>query len=187
MNKELRIKNLSKGLILGREAPVLRLVAKPVSLKAIGSQKILSILNKMKKALHAEDDGVAIAAPQVGESLRMFVVSGEALAMAQKKKADSLEKLEDLVFINPEIIKTSKKKKKMEEGCLSLRYLYGQVERHEKVTITAYDETGRRRTHGTSGLLAQIFQHETDHLNGILFTDKAENVEDLPPPDSEVK
>ena len=89
--------------------------------------------------------------------------------------------MEDLVFINPEIINLSKKKRKMEEGCLSVRWLYGQVNRHEKVTIKAYDENGKLMTVGASGLLAQIFQHEIDHLNGILFIDKAENVRDLPP------
>src|SRR3989344_1220115 len=88
----------------------------------------------MKEALHAEEDGVALAAPQIGESLRIFIVNGEMLVSKQAKKTD-------LVFINPELIKTSKKKKRVEEGCLSLRSLYGQLKRSEKVTIKAYDET----------------------------------------------
>jgi peptide deformylase len=85
------------------------------------------------------------------------------------------------VFINPEILKASKKKSKMEEGCLSVRWLYGNVDRHEKITISAYDEKGEKKTFGAGGLLAQIFQHEIDHLEGILFIDKAENLRDLPP------
>lgn len=64
---------------------------------------------------------------------------------------------------------------------MSVRWLYGQIKRSEKVTLRAYDETGKRFERGASGLLAQIFQHETDHLNGVLFTDKAENIRDLPP------
>src|SRR3989344_5125977 len=114
----------------------------------------------MKEALHAEEDGVAIAAPQIGESLRMFVVNIEILALANRiKRVDGHKRLEDMVFINPEIVKISKKKHKVEEGCLSIRWLYGQVLRSEKVTIKAYDETGKPLQRGASGLLAQIFQH----------------------------
>ncbi len=69
----------------------------------------------------------------------------------------------------------------MEEGCLSVRWLYGQVPRSVKVSLEASDITGKKFRVGASGLLAQVFQHETDHLNGVLFIDTAENVEDIPP------
>ena len=166
-------------LLVDRESPLLRSHAAPVLLEEIASKKVKDVIKKMKLALHAEEDGVAIAAPQVGVSLRIFVVKDEAVAMAQHLPADQIA--EDLVFINPEILKVSKKKSQMEEGCLSLRYLYGEVMRHEKVTISAYNEKGEKMTAGASGLLAQIFQHEIDHLDGILFTDRAKNVRDLPP------
>ncbi len=168
---------------IDRDSPVLREIALPVAEKDFGTKKIEEIIQKMQKALHGEEDGVAIAAPQIGESLRIFVVAGSAVLLAKRKngEADDKKVSEDLVFINPEIIKTSKKKKKMEEGCLSLRWLYGHVLRHEKVTLKAYTESGKAVNIGASGLLAQIFQHEVDHLNGVLFTDKAENVRDVPP------
>src|SRR3989344_4354437 len=162
-------------LILGKDAKVLRQVAKPVELKDISSKKLGDVIARMKRAVHAEDDGVAIAAPQIGASLRIFVVRGGVIPQVP----------EDRVFINPEIVKASRKKKKMEEGCLSLRYLYGAVERHEKMTIYAWDEKCKKHIIGASGLLAQIFQHEIDHLEGILFTDKAKNVRDLPPTKNE--
>lgn len=165
-------------LLVPSDSPVLRDVAKAVKTEEIGGRKIAEAVEKMKKALHAEDDGVAIAAPQIGLGLRLFVVNGAIIASI---KGEDESEAEDLVFINPEIIRTSRKKKMLEEGCLSLRYLYGLVSRHEKITITAIDERGRQKTFGASGLLAQIFQHEIDHLNGVLFTDKAENVRDLPP------
>ncbi|MEK7227424.1 MAG: peptide deformylase [Patescibacteria group bacterium] len=158
-------------LILGKDAKVLRQKAKAVLFEDIGTEKLGDVIAKMKKALHTEEDGVAIAAPQIGESLRIFIIKGVIIS----------KQAEDLVFINPELVKTSKKNKKMEEGCLSLRYLYGKVLRHEKVTISAYNEHGKKITRGASGLLAQIFQHEIDHLNGILFIDKAEEVRDVPP------
>ena len=72
-------------------------------------------------------------------------------------------------------------KKMMEEGCLSVRYLYGKVSRGSKVVLEAYDETGKKFIKGASGLLSQIFQHETDHLNGVLFIDKAKNIEEIIP------
>jgi len=173
---------MKKNKILQKDAPVLREVAKSVPIKDIGSKKIQDVIDHMKEALHAEEDGVAIAAPQIGESLRMFVVNIEILALANRiKRVDGHKRLEDMVFINPEIVKISKKKHKVEEGCLSIRWLYGQVLRSEKVTIKAYDETGKPLQRGASGLLAQIFQHEMDHLDGVLFIDKAENVQNLPP------
>jgi peptide deformylase len=86
-----------------------------------------------------------------------------------------------LVFINPEILKLSKEKKEMEEGCLSVRWLYGKVKRSTRVSLRAYNEKGEKIERGASGLLAQIFQHETDHLNGTLFIDKAEQVWEMSP------
>ena len=67
----------------------------------------------------------------------------------------------------------------MEEGCLSVRYAYGKVYRSERATIEAYDEEGNKFSRGAGGILAQIFQHETDHLNGILFIEKAEQLEEI--------
>lgn len=173
-----------KTIILNKDAPVLRRTAKPVLIKDIGSKKIQNIVERMKIALDREDDGVAIAAPQVGESLRIFVISGKVPAILNnplENESERKNKFPDTVYINPEIIKLSKKKTRVEEGCLSVRWLYGVVERSEKATIRAYDEKGKKFEKGASGLMAQIFQHETDHLNGILFIDKAENIENLPP------
>jgi len=171
-------------LLVTREAPVLREIARPLTPEEIGSKKVATIVSKMKKALHAEEDGVAIAAPQIGVGLKIFVVAGQAIVLSQKKEVDPEKVVEDKVFFNPEIIKVSKTKKKMEEGCLSVRWLYGEVLRHDKVTLKALDESGKPVTVRTSGLLAQIFQHETDHLEGVLFIDKAENVRDMPPENS---
>lgn len=178
------MKKATKKLLVPSDSPVLRDVAKAVKAEDIGSKKIADIIANMQEALHAEEDGVAIAAPQIGESLRIFVVNGNVLNIGEEEE-NKVKNVPDMVFINPEIIKVSRKKKHLEEGCLSLRYLYGLVPRHEKITITATDETGRRKTSGASGLLAQIFQHEIDHLNGVLFIDTADNVRDMPPKDHE--
>jgi peptide deformylase len=178
---------MKKNKILQKEEPRLRALAKDVLLKDIRTKKVQDIIAKMKVAVTAEDDGVAIAAPQIGESLRIFIVAGRAQALLKRKKGDEHDEkvYPDLIFINPKLTKFSKKKQWLEEGCLSVRWLYGEVERSEKVSLEAYDEHGKKLTRGASGLLAQIFQHEVDHLNGILFVDKARNLEDIPPKDHE--
>ncbi len=155
--------------IVQKDHKALRLLAKPVLLSEINSPKIKKIVADMKEAMHSEKDAVAIAAPQIGLSLQIFAVVGKYFNSP------------DMVFFNPKITRISKKKMEMEEGCLSARYFYGKVTRSEKVVLEAYDETGRKITRGASGLLAQVFQHETDHLSGILFLDKAKDVVDLPP------
>ncbi len=157
------------------ENPVLRSVAAPVPIDAIQSADIQSLIKEMRKLLLKEEYGVALAAPQVGESVRLFIVSGRALARAAQDEDDESEPtpLPDQVYINPELTSVSRKKSDKHEGCLSVRGQWGMVPRAEKATIRAYDETGRRFTRGASGFLAHIFQHEMDHLEGILYTDKA--------------
>jgi len=159
--------------IVQREDPVLRQKAKEVLPEEIRSTKIRSVIDGMKKVLATQPDGIAIAAPQIGESLRIFLVSGALLKEVDPKFGGDGS---DLIFINPEIIKRSKTKKSVEEGCLSVRWLYGLVRRSTQVTLEALDENGMPITRGASGILAQIFQHEVDHLDGILFTDHAEDV-----------
>jgi len=185
--------------IVQKENKVLRKIAKEVPIEDIQSRKIETIIRRMIKALDSQDDGVAIAAPQIGENLRIFVVSKKIFEiMAEEKnlkshrsKRESLdafekekntEEFKDMVFINPEILKTSKKKQLTEEGCLSVRWLYGKVERAEKTLVKAYDENGKLFTMGGSGLLSQAFQHEIDHLDGVLFIDKAVELKEMPPP-----
>ncbi|TAL49108.1 peptide deformylase [Patescibacteria group bacterium] len=162
--------------VLGRDEPLLRKIAVEVPVKEIQTAKIRKIIADMKRALTREPDGVAIAAPQIDVPLRIFVVSGKMLRSNHKAYVGR-----DIVVINPKITKLSKEKKYMEEGCLSVRYLYGKVKRSSKIQIEGYDEKGKFFKRGASGLLAQVFQHETDHLEGILFTDKAKDVQEIPP------
>jgi len=161
------------SLIVQKDDQSLRQIAKLVPLELIASSEIKKLLKEMSDALAAEADGVALAAPQVGKSWRIFIVSGKVI--------DEEKPPVDLVFINPEIKKRSKVKAELEEGCLSVRWIYGQVKRATRVTIEAYNKQGKKFTHHASGLLAQIFQHEMDHLSGTLFTDKATNLQEVRP------
>jgi len=162
---------------------VLRETAKEIGLTEIKSAKIKKILAQMTKALSVAKDGVALAAPQIGVPLRVFIVLKE---YTENKTAQELKEIKEkkvkpeiVVFINPKITKISKKKQTVREGCLSVVGIFGAITRAEKVTVEAYNKKGEKFTRGASGLLAQIFQHEMDHLNGILFTDTARNLEKI--------
>jgi peptide deformylase len=160
----------------------LRKKAADIAIVDIESKKISGLIEEMKKLIAKEEYGVALAAPQVGESLRLFIVSGRALAQgsrpAESKQKKDVPALPDQVYINPELLKLSKKRVEKHEGCLSIRGKWGEVPRAEKASVRAYDEHGVRFTRGASGFLAHIFQHEMDHLEGILYIDKATHVYD---------
>jgi peptide deformylase len=176
--------------ILQKDEQVLHEIANEIPIHDIKSPKIQKIIKEMSASLASQNDGVAIAAPQIGYSLRIFLVSGKIFeedfmkektelnpdSLLIKEKGGNSNKIKDLVFINPVISKLSRKKAWMPEGCLSVRPIYGKTYRSEKATVTAYDENGIKFVRGGSGLLAQIFQHETDHLNGILFIDHAKDL-----------
>ena len=171
--------------IVQKDDPVLRGIAQTVPKELFGTPKLKKILRDMSTALASQNDGVAIAAPQIGVPLRIFLVSGKIIELLYPDKASSTTKTpKDIVFINPKIVRLSKNREVVEEGCLSVRYLYGTIERAKKARVRAQDEKGVTFELGGSGLLAQIFQHETDHLDGILFIDKADNLRDMPPQDS---
>jgi len=164
----------------GKGDEILRKIAQKVPLKDIGSDDIQKILKRMKKALASQDDGVALAAPQIGKSLRMFVIAGKMFKDTEDTEAPTPP---DQVYINPAVVKISHKRKELNEGCLSVRHWYGKVNRSIKATVRAYDEHGKEFERGGSGLLAQIFQHEIDHLDGVLFIDKARELQDIKPED----
>lgn len=163
--------------IIVKDEKMLRARAREVPLADIGTPEIKKLIADMSAVLAREEDGVALAAPQIGESLRLFVISGKILARLNKKQV----KLENAVFINPVLLKSSQKKQTVEEGCLSLRWFYGKVRRAARVTLEAHDAEGKKFTKTASGLLAQIFQHEMDHLDGALFIDKAKDIINIPP------
>lgn len=152
---------------------VLNTPAKPVGKI---NNKIRQIILEMKKTLMTKENpkGVGLAAPQVGISLRIFITKPTDLAPID-------------VFINPEIISKSKelgeierpksskisiRREKKLEGCLSIPNVWGYLKRNKKVKLRFTDENGKRLEKEFSGFMATIVQHETDHVNGILFTQR---------------
>ena len=176
---------MPKTNIIKEPNTVLRVKAEPVKKEELGSKKLLDIIENMARALRATEDGIGIAAPQIGISKRIFLASEEALAIDKKlenpddrfeEKKDKNKNWQYYTFINPEIVKISAKKSLGVEGCLSVPKKYGEVPRAQKVRLRARDENGKTFERGASGLFARLLQHEIDHLNGILFIDKAEKI-----------
>ena len=175
--------------IFQKNEPVLRAHAKPVL--HFNTAELQELIEKMARALFAEPDGIGIAAPQMGISLQVFLVASDVLSPimldqrlheAEKKKKLSTKAISTdqyMVFINPTFQKISKKKMSDIEGCLSVRGFYGDVARPEKVTIEYYTQEGIKKTRGASNLFARVLQHEMDHLQGMLFVDKAKNIQKI--------
>ena len=172
--------------------PALREIAREIPVADIRGVAIKKLIAEMKSLLAKEKYGVALAASQLGVPLRLFIVSGRALARDRRNAPDEdgeqggdevkpMPALPDQVYINPVLLKLSRTKKEKHEGCLSVRGKWGIVPRAEKTMIGAYDEKGQKMTRGASGFLAHVFQHEMDHLDGILYTDKAVDLYDDKP------
>ena len=176
---------------------VLRKEAREVPPKEIISPKIGRLILEMQETLKNTPDGVGLAASQVGESLRIFIVSEEAeeidkaerAGWKRRKKEDPAVKMKKpyeergwkyYVFINPVVKNISKKKLEGPEGCLSVPRKFGSVKRHEKITVEAHGETGKKFTRGASRFFARVIQHELDHLEGTLFIDKASGLIEMP-------
>lgn len=147
--------------------PILRKVASRLTPEEIASDKIQTLIKDIRHTLVTKKFGVGLAAPQVGESLALSVI-----AIRPVKHRPNVEPF-DLVIISPKIIKTFGTPKDKWEGCLSAGAsgLFGKVGRYKKIEIKFLDEAGKEHVRQFEGLQAQVIQHETDHLNGILFVD----------------
>ena len=152
-NKEIDMAVLE---VLKAGHPVLKQVAQPVDHV---NKKMRAFIEDMAETMY-KTDGVGLAAPQVGVSKRIIVVDdGNGLQ----------------VLINPQIIK-AEGSQWGPEGCLSVPGYFGDVERYERVTVTAIDPNNKKLRIEAEGFLARIFQHEIDHLEGHLFIEKAVNL-----------
>jgi peptide deformylase len=129
----------------------------------VGSEEVKTLALDMFETM-TNANGVGLAAPQIGKSLRMFIV--DASAMEDEEAGDFKQ-----VFINPEMILEDGQTWMFEEGCLSIPEIRENIERKEKVRIKYYDENWNLKEEEFTGIIARIIQHEYDHVEGILFTD----------------
>ncbi len=148
--------------------PVLRRKAHKI---AEVNKDLQTLIDDMVETLRAAP-GVGLAAPQVSQSIRLIVVEyGE-----EDEEGNPVEPKKLYVMINPEIVSASEEKEMGIEACLSIPGLAGEVERHSSIVVKGLNRFGKATRIKAKGWLARIFQHEIDHLDGVLFTDRADKV-----------
>lgn len=146
--------------IITNPNPILRKKSLEINPSDIGNPDFQDLIDIMTKTM-IKKDGVGLAAPQVAKNIRLIVIHFNN---------------KDYCIINPVISKKSWAKEAGEEGCLSVPNVFGVVSRHKKLIINYLDRHGNKNKLKTEGFLARIIQHELDHLDGILFIDKAKNI-----------
>ncbi len=147
---------MAKRKIITIPHETLRVKATSLKLEDFGTTELRTLVDDMAETMTAAD-GIGLAATQIDVRLRVFLVSTKDGPQA---------------FFNPKILSRSFLKVVMEEGCLSIPEVFGTVKRPRRVQLQAQDVEGKIFTVNAAGLFARVIQHELDHLNGILFTDK---------------
>ncbi|MEK0421182.1 MAG: peptide deformylase [Bacteroidetes bacterium] len=122
------------------------------------------LIADMFETMYASN-GIGLAAPQIGLGIRLFITDGSEI---EDIKPEGFKQ----VFINPQIIEEFDEKWDYEEGCLSIPQVRADVNRHSKLVLRYFDENWQEHTHEFEGMAARIIQHEYDHIEGILFTDR---------------
>ncbi len=150
--------------------PVLRKVAKDIDKTYPNLEELIA---NMKETMY-NASGVGLAAPQVALPIRLFVIDAAPFAedVNLSETEQSFLKTFQRVFINAKMIKEEGKEWAMKEGCLSIPGINENVFRQEKITIEYYDENFEKKTEVLDGMAARVVQHEYDHIEGVLFTDK---------------
>ena len=149
--------------------PVLRQTARSVTPSDLKDPMMQRLINDMIDTMH-EYHGVGLAAPQIHEDLRLFVA-----LLDDDPDGDS----EAVVVVNPEIVPLSENKAEGWEGCLSIPDIRGMVPRYTDILVRALDRTGRKVELTLKGFPARVAQHETDHLDGVLFFDRMTSMQSL--------
>jgi peptide deformylase len=149
--------------------PVLRQKSKRVGVIGNSTRKLVA---DMLETLHAVPGRAGLAAPQVGVPLRVAVIS------IPPEEDEEAKDVEDIVLINPEIVKCTGERL-INEACLSIPGYHAEVKRSISVTVKGRDQTGKEVRIKATDLLAQALEHEIDHLNGVLYIDHLESMDEL--------
>lgn len=142
----------------------------------IFDDRLIDLIKKMR-ITQAKNNGIGLSAPQVGYSLRLAVIEFDPKNISQigenVKNNNILEKIPLTILINPQIIWHSRETEIKEEGCLSLPGIELPVKRYKEIEILNQNQKGKKKKIKAKGVISRIIQHEIDHLNGILITDRA--------------
>jgi peptide deformylase len=158
--------------------PVLRKKVPPVPTAELTAAPIQRLIDDMTQTM-LEYNGVGLAAPQVHEELRLFVAQVIRDQDDEEEQDIESRKPEVLALINPEIKPAGRQIEEDWEGCLSIPDLRGLVPRYRNISVRGYDRTGQPIDLLASGFMARVIQHETDHLDGVLFLDRMKSMESL--------
>ena len=151
--------------------PVIRKISEPV--KNIDSSEIRNLIDDMTATVK-DANGVGLAAPQIGISLRIFIIDSQP-----NERYPNAPKFGPLAMINPKIISKGESKEKEWEGCLSIPGIRGHVARYKSLEVEYYTRDGKHHREKLDGFPAKVFQHELDHLDGIVFLDRLCSMNDV--------
>ena len=156
--------------IVGYGDPVLRKVGQEITTEYPNLKEVIANMYETMYNAH----GVGLAAPQVGMAIRLFIVDTEPFSDTDDLSKEEAEQLKGFkkTFINAKILKEEGEEWAFNEGCLSIPDVREDVFRHETITIEYLDENFEKKTEVYDGLIARVIQHEYDHIEGVLFTDK---------------
>ncbi|MFK7060408.1 peptide deformylase [Flavobacterium oreochromis] len=156
--------------IVGYGDPVLRKVGENISEDYPNLKEVIANMYETMYKAH----GVGLAAPQVGLAIRLFIVDTEPFSDTENLSKEEATQLKGFkkTFINAKILKEEGEEWAFNEGCLSIPDVREDVYRHEQITIEYFDENFQKKTEVYDGLIARVIQHEYDHIEGVLFTDK---------------
>jgi peptide deformylase len=157
--------------------PVLRARARALDPAEVRSASIQQLIDDMFETMH-EYQGVGLAAPQVHESVRVFV-AGFPASRDEKDEESEQERVPEIVLINPEVRAEGPETIEDWEGCLSIPDIRGRVPRARRIAVRALDRRGKLIELRAGGFTARVIQHETDHLDGVLFFDRMRSFESL--------
>jgi peptide deformylase len=158
--------------------PVLRARAKALDRRDVRSAPVQQLIDDLVDTMH-EYHGVGLAAPQVHESLRIFVAGVDPRAADDDEPAAERAATEPLVLVNPELTIVDPELVEDWEGCLSIPDIRGRVPRARAIKVRAFDRTGARIELSAHDFAARVLQHEYDHLDGVLFFDRMKAFESL--------
>ncbi len=151
--------------------PVLRKKARAV--KNVKDKKVQSLINDLIVKV-MDVDGVGISAPQVYKSLRISIIASHP-----NPRYPNAPKMKPTAIVNPKILSTSKAKIKDWEGCLSIPGIRGLVPRHKSIKVEYFTRDGQKKQKVFKDFIARIFQHEYDHLKGIIFLDRLKSIRNI--------
>jgi peptide deformylase len=155
--------------------PVLRARTRAVDPSAIRTPAFQRLIDDMFETMR-EYQGVGLAAPQVHESLRLFVAGFASSPEDEEEDEEADRRVPLMALVNPEITPVSPEMVEDWEGCLSIPDIRGKVPRASQIVVQAYDRRGKRIELRASGFTARVIQHETDHLDGVLFFDRMKSL-----------